>query len=691
MHIRNAASDEWVRAYGASVLPILPCGSFPEAPFGAMWAELQPGERSNANNHHETETLFFVEGTGIAIVDGESREVSPGDVVCVEPFQAHSVQNTGTDKLRYLAVYWEDARAFANATDGAREEGAPSYILVTATPPTVNGELHLGHIAGPYLAGDVYRRYEAMRGRTVFYQSGSDENQSYVVTKGAQKGWSPVETARWFGDRVELALQRLDIRMDVYNRPATSPHHTEFTREFFLRLYRQGALVAKRAPALHCERCDRYLFEAHVAGLCPHCGSGSDGCACEECARLNACVDLTAPRCKHCDGPTTEREVERLYFPLSRYETLIREFHRSVAMSPHVSALCAQALEEGLPDIAVSHVSDWGIPVPVSGFEGQVIYVWMEMCAGYLAATQHVADGGAIERWECVWKNSGARIVQFFGFDNAYFHALLFPALWKAYDPEIRLPSAFVTNEFYLLEGQKFSSSREHAIWAADFAASQPRDAIRFYLGLDRPEHMRTSFSVPQYQETVRSELFGTWVPWLNSLGERVAAEFAGRAPATGTYTPGQRAFLGALLVRVRRVEEALRPETFSLAVVAEELCGLVRSARRFGTGERYLAGVTELSAEHRTAVALELLAAKALAMTAAPLMPDLAAQVWSALGFGDGGPTRWESVPAFVPAGQRVHGLRSVAISAPADAVGTDAVADAIAPSRQFVLEVTT
>lgn len=668
MNVRRFTADEWVRAYGASVVSILPGGPFPQSPFGAMWVDLVPGEASSANRHHETETLFFVEGTGVVTVDGEPRAIAPGDVAYLQPFQAHSVANTGAETLRYLAVFWEDAAAFPAAAEGAGEgDEAPPVTLATATPPTVNGELHLGHIAGPYMAGDVFTRYQRMRGRRAFFQSGSDENQSYVPAKAAQKGSTPEDTAARFGDRVELALRRLGVRTDVWNRPASSPNHAAMVSAFFRRLYEQGAFVARTEPALHCEGCDRYLFEAHVSGGCPHCGSGSDGCACEECALPNACVDLVDPRCKRCGGTPVIRQVERLYFPLARYEAAIRAFHAEVAMSPHVRAMCARALAEGLPELAVTHVADWGIPVPVDGFAGQVIYVWMEMAPGYLAATQDLAAAtGAVEGWAEVWKDPRSRIVQFFGFDNAWFHAVLFPALWTACDPDIRLPAAFVTNEFYLLEGQKFSSSREHAIWAADFAASQPRDAVRFYLALNRPEHARTSFTVPEYRDTVRRELYDGWIPWLRTVGGRAAAEFGGRAPGTGAYLPSHRAFLAGLLARVRRIEEALAAETFSLATVAEELCALVRAARRFGEGEAYLAGVEAWHAERRTAVALELLAAKTLAMASAPLLPDLAAQVWRALGYADDGPLAWESVPSFVPGGQRVDGLRTVAIASP-------------------------
>jgi methionyl-tRNA synthetase len=321
-------------------------------------------------------------------------------------------------------------------------------------------------------------------------------------------------------------------------------------------------------------------------------------------------------------------------------------------------------IAEGLPDIAVSHVADWGIPVPVEGFEDQVVYVWLEMCPGYLAATQQVADATAsLTGWEDLWKDADTEIVQFFGFDNGYFHALLFPALLMAYDPAIRLPSGFVTNEFYLLDGEKFSSSREHAIWAREFAEREPSDSIRFFLSLDRPEHERTSFTLAEYETRVRAELLDGWLPWLAGLGRKVADEFGGLAPGTGSYTTAHEIFFRSLTRRIRQLEDALEPAGFSPALAARALCELVEDAKRFGAAEQQAAGAAGLAAERRTAVALELAAARSLATMGYPLVPDLSARLWTALGFDDDRPRRWDPTVAFVPAGQDVSGLRELAV----------------------------
>ena len=669
MHVSKFDAALLEREYGESTLRVVAPDGLPQLPFGAMWIALDPGQSSAPDTHHEAEAFFIFEGEGRVAVNGERSAVARGDVVHLTPFDEHTIHNDSPDaELRLLTVWWEDPELLRSAErrwdDEAGAETA-GRVLITATPPTVNGELHLGHISGPYLAADILRRYLELCGREVYSITGSDENQSYVVTKAAQKGWTAGETAARFGDGVEGALAALGIETDVYARPSTSPHHARMCQEFFSRLHDAGALELRTAPSLFCDACDRYLFEAHVSGLCPHCGHGSDGCACEDCARPNDCVDLVEPRCNGCGAVPAVRDVARFYFPLSRYEEQLREYVRSVRMTPHMLSLCEQMIADGLPDIAASHVADWGIPVPVEGFEDQVIYVWLEMCPGYLAATQQLADASeSLSGWEDLWKDEDAEIVQFFGFDNGYFHALLFPALLMAFDPAVRLPSGFVTNEFYLLDGEKFSSSREHAIWAREFAEHEPADAIRFFLSLDRPEHKRTSFTLGEYETRVQAELLDGWLPWLSGLGRRVVDEFGGLAPGTSSYTTAHEVFFRSLTRRIRQLEDALGPAGFSPAQAARALCELAGDAERLGAAEQHAAGAAGLTAERRTAVALELAAARCLATMAYPLVPDLSARLWAALGFEDERPRRWDPTVAFVPAGQDVSGLRELTVA---------------------------
>jgi len=531
-------------------------------------------------------------------------------------------------------------------------------MLITATPPTPNGDLHVGHLSGPYLAGDVYKRFCRLTGREAFFVTGGDDNQTYVATKAKQLGTTPAAVADRFDDAIVETLRRARIETDVYVRPLRSPRHGRFVADFFRRLYDNGSLVAREADAAWCGNCQRFLFEAHLSGGCPHCGVGSDGSVCEVCAQPNQCIDLIDATCKHCGGPAGRRPVKRLFFPLAPYAERLADYFTRADMGAHLAALCDTMLAQGLPDIPVSNPADWGIPVPVPGLPGQTIYAWFEMAPGYLSATAEMrADRGEDPSWESFWRSDDAEVVQFFGYDNSYFHAILFTAEMMAYDPAIRLPSAFVTNEFYRLDGQKFSTSRVHAIWGREALDHLPVDVLRYYLCLDRPEAERTNFLLDDFRATTVRELAGRWEPWLFDLGRKLREEHGGAAPERGIGETGsQTRFAAELSELVRTATQAYQKATFSPHRVATALNRLVRAAHDFAAAEshwRY--GVPQ----RRTAAALELSAAATLAVLASPILPGFGARLWSELGFAaDLAPGDWPSGPVAVPPGQRLRGL---------------------------------
>lgn len=650
-------------AYGVPSQYLFPWEGVADTPFGSMWCLVPPGETVKAHKHHEGETYIVAYGRGEMEVDGERVEVGPGDAVYMDPFHTHTMRNTsGSEDLLFLAVWWEDMRHAAGHGEqlaSERHARRPKRVLITATPPTPNGDLHVGHLSGPYLGADVHRRYLQMRGVEVRYVSGADDHQSYVPLKAHRMGTTPREVADRFAGQIEETLASANIELDLFVRPKTSAHHVEVVRKFYRALYDKGAFVAREKPGLWCATCEKYLFEAHVSGKCPHCGAGSDGSACEQCGWPNDCVDLVDPVCKYCGGKPATRPFRRLYFPLDRYREQLREHYRSVRMSAHLRSLCLQMVED-LPEIAVSHVADWGIPVPVPGFEDQRIYVWMEMAPGFLAATEELlareAPGASWEDW---WKDGEHALVQFFGFDNGYFHGVLFPALWIAYDPAINLARSFVTNEFLRLDGAKFSTSRGHAIWGQEILQKVPADVLRFYLAWSGPEREQTNFTLAGMEETVGRELVERWQAWLRDLGARVERQFGGVAPWSGAWTDEHEEFFLALKGTAAEVAASYEAESFSPGRAVRQLAELVRLARRFAQAESYWARVPKGKEELRNAFALELAAARALALLAAPVMPGFSARLWQALGYeAPAGPLPWEEVPQFLPGGQRVSAL---------------------------------
>lgn len=652
MHIQRLDSQKLFEAYGIQVQMLYPWEGVVEPPFGAAWAVVPPGGQTKHHAHQEGETFFFAKGQGTMRIGDDSHEVKAGDVVFQPPHHQHTLVNTSeSEELLFLTVWWEDLALWAGRKDGqAQAAPRPRRTLVTAAPPTPNGDLHVGHLSGPYLGGDIHARYLRLRGVDARFIFGTDDNQSYTKTNGVRLGLGPQEAADRLAGDIAATLAAAGIDLAELVRPNASPHHVPMVQEFFRRLYEDGHLEARETLSPYCETCRRYLYEAYIRGRCPHCGSPSGGNMCEDCGRPNDCIDLLDATCTQCGQPPSRRSFTRLFFPLSRWERELKDFHLAVDMNPGLRSLCEQVIAAGLPDISVTHVTDWGIPVPVSGFEDQRIFVWCEMAPRYFAYAQHLGD------WESYWRAEDAEIVQCFGFDNGFYYAVFLPAMFMAYDRSLRLPAAFVMNDFYRLDGLKFSTSRRHAIWGRELLADVPADVMRFYLAYTGPEVEGTNFTLAEFETTCDRELAGCWQPWLAGLEEKVRRDFGGKVPATGDWTAEHRRFYDRLQALAAAAAQAYEARTFSPQRAARVLCELVREARRFGKAEEAWRRVPARGEEQRTAAALELLAAKTLALLAAPILPEFARRLWRNLGYETPFAShRWEERPSWVPSGQPI------------------------------------
>lgn len=685
MYVQKLDPDKLVNAYNVDLQMLYPVEGVVEPPFGAAWAILAPGESTKHHQHQELETFFIVRGQGEMTVDGDTASVEPGSVVFHQPFHQHTLRNTSdAEDLLFLTVWWEDRAVWAE--EAPQRGDLPARVLVTAAPPTPNGDLHLGHLSGPYLSADFYTRYLRQRGVRGEYACGTDDHCMYVERMGEQIGMNGEQAADHFTRLIVETLESAGIDMHVFMNARESEHFKPRVRALFDRLWSSGRIESREAPAPYCHDCDRYLFEADIAGTCPHCGVGVTGNTCEDCGRVNDCIDLVDPRCTKCHNPASTRDQTRLVFPLSQWSDAVKAYHRGVTMPARLRGFTERALADGLPDVAISHPSGWGIPVPTASttgddampdqpaFANQTLYVWFEMAVRYFAYVDHLQDrardGGSedVGGYETVWKSDDAQVVQFFGFDNSFYYTILLPALYLALDDDLRLPKAFVVNEFYRLDGEKFSTSRDHRILGRDMAAAVPRDVMRYYLAATCPEREETNFTDADFGATVDRELRGIWRPWLADLESRVHAESDGVAPSTGDWTAEQRHFFDRLCAMVGDAEEALDPATFSPQRLCRTYGELVREARRFAAGERHWLGVPDREQERRSSIALELLAAKVLAMIAAPVMPTFATKLWQGLGMEttlDEG--SWEARPTWVPSGQAIRGL-SEALELPAE-----------------------
>ena len=543
-------------------------------------------------------------------------------------------------------------------------DGRPVFVF--STPPTPNGDLHLGHLSGPYLGADVFVRFQRLNGVTAWHLTGSDDFQSYVVECARREGRSPAETAAHYSAEIEATLALMDIPLDQYTVTNADPSYPDGLRAFFARLLASGEVAPRADAALFDAVTASYLYEVDVAGICPTCGSGTGGNICEECGEPNNCADLVRPRSGLSDEPPATGTISRFSLPLHRFHGEVVAHHRLGRVPARLRELADRVFRRPRWDVPVSHPADWGVrPAEggASGVDGQVIWVWPEMAYGFLHGIEALGRRVGAD-WRAEEPAADWKLVHFFGYDNSFYHSILYPTLYRLAYPDWTPDIDYHVNEFLLLDGAKFSTSRRHAIWGKEILGPHSVDAVRYFLALTRSEGRRTNFRREDYEAVLHDTLIGSWQRWLTDLGARVEKDHGGVAPDAGVWTPEHRGFLTRLRVRLAGATASLGSDGFSLNQAAAELNGIVTDAVRFATGESTVAQVDRWRDETRTAVALELAAARLLADVATPLLPRFAGRLAAALGGHP--PTAWPSEVALLPAGTRIDLARQVFFGEP-------------------------
>jgi methionyl-tRNA synthetase len=457
----------------------------------------------------------------------------------------------------------------------------PGKILVTAALPYANGPLHLGHLAGAYIPADVYVRYQQLKGSDVVFICGSDEHGVPITIRAEREGVSSQEIVDRYHSMIKQSFQGLGITFDNYSRTSLPLHH-KISQDFFLKLYDKGYIRQQEVKQYYCIPCGRFLPDRYIEGECPHCHrSGARGDQCESCGRWLEPELLINPRCKICGSAPEMRSTIHWYFRLSEFQEALEKWQESKARwKSNVREFSSGWFNEGLTDRSITRDIDWGIPVPLEGAEGKVLYVWFDAPIGYISSTVEWAQKlDTPERWKDYWCDGNTRLIHFIGKDNIVFHAIVWPAMLMAHGDYI-LPDNVPANEFLTIEGQKLSTSRNWAIWVDDYLEIFPPDPLRYYLAANAPETKDADFAWKDFQTRNNSELADVLGNLVNRTLSFIEKQFEGKVPPAGPLSPVDCAILDEAVAAADRIGKSL--DEFQVRRATGELMDLARAGNKY-------------------------------------------------------------------------------------------------------------
>ena len=520
------------------------------------------------------------------------------------------------------------------------KSGAFKRTLVTSALPYANGPVHIGHLAGVYVPADIYVRYKRMRGEEVLFIGGSDEHGVPVSLKAKAEGVTPQQVVDRYHKLIKESFEEFGIDFDIYSR-TTSDTHTKTASDFFRKLYDNGKFIERESEQYWDPEAKMFLADRYITGTCPHCGNeGAYGDQCEACGTSLNATDLINPHSAVSGAKPELRKTKHWYLPLNDYEAWLKEWildgHKE--WKPNVYGQCKSWLDAGLQPRAVSRDLDWGIPVPVEGAEGKVLYVWFDAPIGYISNTIELRPND----WQTWWKDPSTRMIHFIGKDNIVFHCIVFPAMLKA-EGSFILPDNVPANEFLNLEGRKISTSRNWAVWLHEYLRDFPgkQDVLRYVLTANAPETKDNDFTWKDFQSRNNNELVAVYGNFVNRSLVLTHKYFDGAVPACGTLTEADEAAFREIEETIPRLNDAL--EHFRFREALREAMQIAR------IGNKYLADTEPWKVIKTDKARVATILHTALQITAnlsiafAPFLPfstrkllamlNLPASDWSALG----------------------------------------------------------
>ena len=522
--------------------------------------------------------------------------------------------------------------------------------LVTSALPYANGPVHIGHLAGVYIPSDIYTRYLRLKGCDVISVCGSDEHGVPITIKARKEGVTPQQIVDRYHNLIKKSFEGLGMSFDIYSR-TSSATHAATASEFFRKLYDEGKFIEKTSMQYYDEEAQTFLADRYIVGTCPKCGNDrAYGDQCEKCGSTLSPDELIDPHSAVSGSVPVKRETKHWYLPLDQYEGFLREWildgHKE--WKTNVYGQCKSWLDGGLQPRAVSRDLDWGIPVPVEGAEGKVLYVWFDAPIGYISATKDLTPD-----WEKYWKSEDTKMVHFIGKDNIVFHCIVFPSMLKAHGGYI-LPENVPANEFLNLEGDKISTSRNWAVWLHEYLEEFPgkEDVLRYVLCANAPETKDNDFIWKDFQARNNNELVAVLGNFVNRALVLTHKYYDGSVPERGELTDYDRDILGELPQIKKNLEENI--ENYRFREALKEAMNIAR------LGNKYLADtepwkLAKTDPERvKTILNVSLQITASIAIAIEPFMPFTAAKILGLLQIGKLG---WEQLgdTSLLEAGHRI------------------------------------
>jgi methionyl-tRNA synthetase len=530
-------------------------------------------------------------------------------------------------------------------------------ILVTSALPYANGPLHLGHLAGAYLPADIYVRYQRLKKRDVIYICGSDEHGVPITIAAEQMKISPQEIVDKYHQLNKESFEKVGMSFDNYSRTSLPLHH-KISQEFFLKLHSKGYLSEKIVTQLYCEHCDRFLADRYVEGTCPIChAEAARGDQCDTCGRSIDQIQLIDPICVTCGNKPVIRETKHWFINLKNLQPQIKAWlDTKKHWKENVRNFCEGWFKTGLEDRAVTRDLRWGVPVPLSGYEDKVLYVWFDAPIGYISSTVEWAQNiSQPDKWKDYWQNDSTRLIHFIGKDNIVFHAIIWPLILMGHGEYI-LPDNIPANEYLNLEGGKISTSRNYAVWLDEYLKKFPPDPLRYCLAANAPETKDADFSWRDFQQRNNNELADILGNYVNRTLTFLQKSFNNAVPQPSEFNDLDKEMLSRLENAPEQIGNLF--ENFEVRKAVTAFMDLSRFANKYFNDQQPWITIKENPQKCATTFYVCIQVLKGLSVLMEPVLPFSARGLWKMLNFSTPFENQhWDKAgKADVPVGHRLN-----------------------------------